>query len=259
MHYYQFHIGDYRKDTAHLSKIEHYIYRCLIDTYYLDEKPIKTKEVIRRLRLETDQVILLENVLNDFFFIEDDEWHHERIDADIADYKEKADRARKNGKLGGRPKAKITKVVNSDNPDITRPVNSSNPEITISKPNHKPLTNNHKPINQEPKDQEKGKTKKRFSPPQQTEVIEYSVSKNLNTSGFFDYYTSNGWMVGKNKMKDWKASARGWSGRQGNYSGGNGSQPDRQKYTRKPSKDFINQNPHLDENVLDGEFTRMKL
>jgi hypothetical protein len=27
---------------------------------------------------------------------------------------------------------------------------------------------------------------------------------------FVDYYTSNGWMVGKNKMKDWKAAVRTW-------------------------------------------------
>ena len=27
---------------------------------------------------------------------------------------------------------------------------------------------------------------------------------------FFDFYESKGWMVGKNKMKDWKAAVRGW-------------------------------------------------
>ena len=30
---------------------------------------------------------------------------------------------------------------------------------------------------------------------------------------FFDYYESNGWQVGKNKMKDWKAGGRGWIAR----------------------------------------------
>ena len=32
---------------------------------------------------------------------------------------------------------------------------------------------------------------------------------------FFDFYQSNGWKVGKNKMKDWKAALRGWSRRNG--------------------------------------------
>ena len=40
MHYYQFNIGDYRRDTSHLSLLEHGIYRQLIDTYYLSEKPL---------------------------------------------------------------------------------------------------------------------------------------------------------------------------------------------------------------------------
>ena len=38
MHYYKFNIADYRKDTGHLSTIEHGIYRQLIDWYYLDEQ-----------------------------------------------------------------------------------------------------------------------------------------------------------------------------------------------------------------------------
>lgn len=34
-----------------------------------------------------------------------------------------------------------------------------------------------------------------------------------------NYYTANGWMVGKNRMKDWRAAARGWMQRAGQYSG----------------------------------------
>ena len=73
MHYYQFNIGDYRADTAHLSIIEHGIYRQLIDWYYLDEKPIpkETQVVMRRLRLGSDEQHYLTNVLNDFFVLTD--------------------------------------------------------------------------------------------------------------------------------------------------------------------------------------------
>ena len=39
MHYYQFNIADYRKDTGFLTYEEHGIYRQLIDQYHLDEKP----------------------------------------------------------------------------------------------------------------------------------------------------------------------------------------------------------------------------
>ena len=65
MHYYQFNIADYRKDTIHLTPIEHYIYRTLIDWYYLDEQPIpkETQSVIRRLGLVTENEQLVINVL----------------------------------------------------------------------------------------------------------------------------------------------------------------------------------------------------
>ena len=33
----------------------------------------------------------------------------------------------------------------------------------------------------------------------------------FNAEHFFNYYESNGWMVGRNKMKDWKAAIRTWS------------------------------------------------
>lgn len=35
-------------------------------------------------------------------------------------------------------------------------------------------------------------------------------SNNVNANRFYDFYESKGWMVGKNKMKDWKASVRTW-------------------------------------------------
>ena len=37
---------------------------------------------------------------------------------------------------------------------------------------------------------------------------------NVDAERFIDYYTSNGWKVGKNPMKDWKAAVRTWE-RQG--------------------------------------------
>jgi hypothetical protein len=54
--------------------------------------------------------------------------------------------------------------------------------------------------------------KKRFSPPAVEEIKKYCIERknNINPETFIDHYTSNGWMVGKNKMKDWKASVRTW-------------------------------------------------
>ena len=52
----------------------------------------------------------------------------------------------------------------------------------------------------------------RFIPPTESEVRDYCNERrnNVNAEAFFAYYESNGWMVGKNKMKDWKAAVRTW-------------------------------------------------
>lgn len=59
----------------------------------------------------------------------------------------------------------------------------------------------------------KNKERKIFKIPIENEVDEFFLSMNstkIEAGRFYSYYQSNGWKVGKNKMKDWKAAARGW-------------------------------------------------
>ena len=53
---------------------------------------------------------------------------------------------------------------------------------------------------------------KRFVKPTINEIQDYCIERNnnVNAEHFFDYYESNGWKVGKNSMKDWKAAVRTW-------------------------------------------------
>ena len=59
---------------------------------------------------------------------------------------------------------------------------------------------------------------KRFTPPSLEDVQAYCLERNNNVDAerFIDYYQSNGWMVGRNKMKDWKSAVRTWE--KNNYS-----------------------------------------
>lgn len=63
-----------------------------------------------------------------------------------------------------------------------------------------------------PKGISKKKSAKRFSPPTPDEVRAYVNDGNYNVDPerFCDFYSSKDWMVGKNKMKDWKACVRNW-------------------------------------------------
>jgi hypothetical protein len=56
------------------------------------------------------------------------------------------------------------------------------------------------------------KVTKGFVKPTISEIKEYCFLRynNINPETFYDFYESKGWMVGKNKMKDWKAAVRTW-------------------------------------------------
>lgn len=55
----------------------------------------------------------------------------------------------------------------------------------------------------------------RFVPPTLDEIKDYCLERNNNVdpNKFYDFYQAKGWMVGKNKMKDWKAAIRTWENR----------------------------------------------
>lgn len=57
---------------------------------------------------------------------------------------------------------------------------------------------------------------KRFVPPSAQDVAEYCRDKGyaVDAERFVDYYTANGWKVGKNPMKDWKAAVRTWASKE---------------------------------------------
>lgn len=55
----------------------------------------------------------------------------------------------------------------------------------------------------------------KFIKPTIEDVKQYCLERNNNidAENFVDYYNSNGWKVGKNPMKDWKAAIRTWEKR----------------------------------------------
>lgn len=61
-------------------------------------------------------------------------------------------------------------------------------------------------------DKKESKEAKRFTRPTFEEVEQYCFERKnkVNAQRFLDYYDSNGWKVGRNPMKDWKAAVRNW-------------------------------------------------
>ncbi|MBO5969612.1 MAG: helix-turn-helix domain-containing protein [Clostridia bacterium] len=86
---------------------------------------------------------------------------------------------------------------------------------TCGKSDYIQSTNNNKVLIEQSTKSIKEKIDKRekhFVPPSVEEVRAYCLERNnqINPETFVDFYTAKGWMVGKNKMKDWKAAVRTW-------------------------------------------------
>lgn len=89
MNYYERHLGDYAKDTAHLSMLEHGAYNLLLDRYYGTEAGIPTSDVYRVARAKTKpEKLAVDSVLREFFTIVDGAWVKNRVEEEIQRYRD---------------------------------------------------------------------------------------------------------------------------------------------------------------------------
>jgi len=110
-----------------------------------------------------------------------------------------------NGTKGGRP---TTKKEPSNNQSITESYPCDNRPVTKAEPN----VNVNDNVNDKKKDTKVSKEKS-FQPPTVENVREYCQEGGYKVDAecFVNFYESKGWMVGKNRMKDWKAAIRNWA------------------------------------------------
>jgi len=140
MHYYQFHIGDYKSHTHHLSLFEDLAFRRLLDHYYLHELPIKQRDIARQIGMRDHEQEVL-TVLEEFFLSTEKGYINPRADDEIAKYRKFIE----DGKRGAAKRW----LKGDDSPPIATPI------ATI---NHKPITINQEPIIKEGKPSLSGTT-----------------------------------------------------------------------------------------------------
>lgn len=133
MHYYQHHIGDFIKDTTHLDDHQLATYLRMLWAYYTSESPISSdfEDVAFAMRTDEKTVRLL---LRHFFTESPDGWHHTRCDKEIADYREKAEKAQKaaNARWSNAKAMRTHSERNADEP--------------VFDANQEPRTNNQEPV-----------------------------------------------------------------------------------------------------------------
>jgi hypothetical protein len=116
-----------------------------------------------------------------------------------------------------------TQTNTPSNKELTRNQHATNTQLTTNeeyKEVNKVRREEYKDLKKEDFSNEKSKKESpkstRFIPPTLEEVQTYITENNfiIDAQKFIDYYQSNGWIVGKTKMKDWKATVRGWERRE---------------------------------------------
>ncbi|MFM0101976.1 YdaU family protein [Paraburkholderia rhynchosiae] len=84
MNFYKRHIGDYLKDTAHLTLLEHGVYTRLLDVYYTRESGIPDAQAARLIGARgKEEFAALKVVLDEFFELIDGTWIQDRCEREI--------------------------------------------------------------------------------------------------------------------------------------------------------------------------------
>lgn len=108
MNFYKRFIGDYLRDTVHLSMVEHGAYTALLDAYYASEQPLPADaEALYRIAKAVTAVErrAVDIVADQFFPVNGDgRRHNKRADEELFKYGERAEKNRQVGRLGGRPR-----------------------------------------------------------------------------------------------------------------------------------------------------------
>ena len=217
MHYYQHHIGDFKRDTDMLTDHQSMVYLRLLWMYYDTEQPLPDdpRRLAFQVRSDKETVAL---ILEHFFEHEDGQWRQSRCDEEIAAYRAKRDQSRDAAKRRWSHRNESVGNADAMRSQCGRNADASSQDANPSKidANHKPITNNQS---------NRGKTASRFVPPTPDEVKVYCKERgnSVDPSRFVDFYAAKGWMVGKNKMRDWKAAVRTWEGKQEKQASGGAS------------------------------------
>ena len=137
MHYYQHHIGDFIKDTSFLTNEEVGIYLKLLWIYYDSEKPLPNNMFELSMKVNArDQMDALNGILEMFFSLEGDEWHHTRCDNEIDHYHRQLETASKAGKASAAKRA-----LNKSSTTVQQTSNDRSTEVQPTS-NQEPRTKN---------------------------------------------------------------------------------------------------------------------
>lgn len=140
-----------------------------------------------------------------------------RLDNAQSAYDAACEAHRAAGEKGGRPN-KTKQNQNNQNEPNENQNNQTKPKSEKPSPDTDTDTDTDIDIDKDIDKRYVGEQRKcnPFIPPSVEDVRAYCRERNNNIDAqhFVDWYSSKGWMIGKSKMKDWRASVRTWERRE---------------------------------------------
>jgi uncharacterized protein YdaU (DUF1376 family) len=141
MNFFKLYIGDYQRDTAHLSLTEHGAYLLMLQHYYATEKPLPTGRTLHRMLRAQDKADrdAIDSVASAFWLETPAGLVNKRADEEIAKSEHQRTVNREIGKRGGRPSERKTE---SETESVSEPEPNGNPSQT---PDTIPPDTRHQP------------------------------------------------------------------------------------------------------------------
>ena len=223
MNYYEHHLGDFMRDTAHLTMLEEGAYRRLLDLYYIreqalpDDRPMLYR--LTRAHTSADRKAI-DAVIVFFFFPKSGFLHQRRVDFEIARFQDKREKAKASSILGVRARQR---AANGDRTVTGRSTGRSSNDQPNGLPLQTPDTSHHiknsetppaatpetAPPTAAPRAKKGSRIPPDFAPDAQAslrQIHDLDVTREL--ARFTDYWQGKAGQAGV--KADWHATWRNW-------------------------------------------------
>lgn len=185
LNHYPRHLGDWLRDTVHLTEIEECIYSRCIDQYYSREAPLPL-DVVQCARLVRANSIAtrkaLDAVLCEFFVRADDGWHQKRCDEEIVKFRERTESAKASAKASVEARRKASER----STNAQRTLNERSTETECKGLTDVELASSHKPVTSNQGSSKTKAPRKRGTPIPEGFTVSDSVKKWSENKGYGD-------------------------------------------------------------------------
>lgn len=195
-----FYVGDYLRDTMHLTTTAHGAYLLLLFAYWTNGPLLDDDEYLSSItKLDRHEWNQMRPTMEAFFYIEDHLWHHKRVDEEREKACSLINSRSQGGKIG---MARRWGTIHDNS------VNNSVNNSTVTPPITKPLQE-HIPS---PSHVQRERVDKNGNPTMEEVQLAFAKAGGPESEAlkFFNWYSANGWKVGKNRMKSMPHAAAGW-------------------------------------------------